>query len=99
MSTTRVQTLSVRVPATLVQALQETADQRGILVSELVRSALLTHLALDPHTRHLATVLDELVQIRALLVRLLDTPLPAADVEPVLAVKKEFLLDPRPRRL
>jgi Arc/MetJ-type ribon-helix-helix transcriptional regulator len=86
MAITTTQVLSVRLPSSLVEAIQRTADQRGISASEVVRSALLAHLELDPETRRHATVLYEIAKTRAVLLRLLDTQLAKAQVDKLLAL-------------
>ena len=57
MANTTTQVLSIRLPGSLVEAVQRIADERGVTISEAVRSALLAHMALDPSTRQYATLL------------------------------------------
>ena len=93
MASHRTQVLGVRLPAALVAAVHQTADQRGISASEVVRSALLAYLELDPDTRRHATVLYEVAKTRAVLLRLLDTQLDKTQVDTLLAVAEEDATD------
>jgi metal-responsive CopG/Arc/MetJ family transcriptional regulator len=86
MASTTTQVLSIRLPGSLVEAVQAIADQRGITVSEAVRSALLAHMALDPRTRQYATLLYEIAKTRCVLLRLLDTQMTQAQVDHLLAL-------------
>jgi Arc/MetJ-type ribon-helix-helix transcriptional regulator len=86
MASHRTQVLGVRLPDALVAAVHQTADQRGISASEVVRSALLAYLDLDPDTRRYATLMYEAAKTRAVLLRLLDTQLPKDQVDKLLAL-------------
>ena len=85
--------LGVRLPGTLIDAVHQAADQRGISASEVVRSALLAHLELDPNTHQYATLIYEAAKTRAVLLRLLDTQLPEAQVDKLLAQAEEDATD------
>ena len=73
-----LQMLTVRLPVSLIEAVQQLADARGATVSELVRSALLAVVELDPAVRRHATVLYEVAKTRCVLLRLLDTQMTQA---------------------
>src|SRR5262245_53617734 len=85
----RTHVLGVRLPDALVEAVYQAADHRGISASEVVRSALLAYLELDPPTRQFATLLYEAAKTRSVLLRLLDTQLPEAQVDKLLAQAEE----------
>jgi Arc/MetJ-type ribon-helix-helix transcriptional regulator len=78
--------LTVRLPVSLVEAVQQLADARGATVSELVRSALRAVVDLDPAVRRHATVLYEVAKTRCVLLRLLDTQMTPAQVDHLLAL-------------
>lgn len=82
----KTQVLGVRLPGPLVATVERIADERSVTVSEVVRSALLAHLALDPHTRQYATLLYEIAKTRCVLLRLLDTQLTKAQVDHLLSL-------------
>jgi hypothetical protein len=82
----KTQVLGVRLPGPLVETVERIADERSMTVSEVVRSALLAHLELDPNFRHYATLLYEVAKTRAVLLRLLDTQLAKAQVDKLLAL-------------
>lgn len=86
MANTTTQVLSIRLPGSLVEAVQHIADERGITVSEAVRSALLAHMALDPSTRQYATLLYEIAKTRCVLLRLLDTQMTPSQVDQLLSL-------------
>ena len=81
-----LQMLTVRLPVSLVKAVQQLADARGATVSELVRSALLAMVELDPAVRRHATVLYEVAKTRCVLLRLLDTQMTPAQVDHLLSL-------------
>ena len=81
-----LQMLTVRLPVSLIEAVQQLADARGATVSELVRSALLAMVELDPAVRRHATVLYEVAKTRCVLLRLLDTQMTPAQVDHLLAL-------------
>lgn len=83
---TPLQMVTVRLPVSLVEAVQHTADARGITVSELVRSVLLAVVDLDPAVRRHATVLYEVAKTRSVLLRLLDTQLTKSQVDHLLSL-------------
>lgn len=85
MMMTPLQMFTVRLPASLVEAVQRIAD-RGVTVSELVRSALLAAVDLDPAVRRHATVLYEVAKTRSVLLRLLDTQLTKSQVDHLLSL-------------
>ena len=74
------------LPASLVEAVQRIAEARGVTVSELVRSALLAAVDLDPAVRRHATVLYEVAKTRSVLLRLLDTQLTKSQVDHLLSL-------------
>ena len=80
------QSLTVRLPAALIEAISRTAEQRGLTVSEWVRSVVQAQLDLDPDTRRHATILYEVAKTRAVLLRLLDTQMAKAQVDKLLAL-------------
>ena len=86
MTMTPLQMFTVRLPASLVEAVQRTAEARGLTVSDLVRSALLAVVDLDPSVRQHATILYEVAKTRCVLLRLLDTQLTHAQVDQLLAL-------------
>jgi hypothetical protein len=86
MMMTPLQMVTVRLPVSLVEAVQRTADARGVTVSELVRSALLAVVDLDPAVRRHATVLYEVAKTRSVLLRLLDTQLTKSQVDHLLSL-------------
>ena len=81
-----LQMFTVRLPVSLVEAVQRLADARGATVSELVRSALLAVVELDPAVRRHATVLYEVAKTRCVLLRLLDTQMTPAQVDHLLSL-------------
>ena len=85
MMMTPLQMFTVRLPASLVEAVQRIAD-RGVTVSELVRSALLAAVDLDPAVRRHETVLYEVAKTRSVLLRLLDTQLTKSQVDHLLSL-------------
>ena len=85
MMMTPLQMFTVRLPASLVEAVQRIAD-RGVTVSELVRSALLAAVDLDPAVRRHETVLYEVAKTRPVLLRLLDTQLTKSQVDHLLSL-------------
>jgi hypothetical protein len=89
MTTTLTQVLTTRLPGSIVEAVHQIADERGISVSEVVRGALLAHLALDPGTRQYATLLYEVAKTRSVLLRLLDTQLTKPQVDTLLRMAEE----------
>jgi len=80
---------TVRLPAALVEAVQQAANERGLTFSEVVRSALLAYLELDPQTRQYATLLYEVAKTRSVLLRLLDTQLTKPQVDALLAMAED----------
>jgi len=89
MATTLTQVLTTRLPSAIVAAIHQVADERGISVSEVVRSALLAHLTLDPGTRQYATLLYEVAKTRSVLLRLLDTQLTKPQVDALLRMAED----------
>jgi translation elongation factor EF-4 len=89
MAQQRTQVLGVRLTGTLIESVQQAADDRGIAVSELVRSALLAYLTLDPHTRQFATLVYEVAKTRSVLLRLLDTQLTKPQVDALLRMAED----------
>jgi hypothetical protein len=81
--------LTVRIPATLIEVVQRTAEHHGMTVSELVRSALQEAVALDPAVRRHTETTFEIAKTRAVLLRFLDTQLDAPQVEQLLALAEE----------
>ena len=81
-----LQMLTVRLPVSLVEAVQQLADARGVTVSELVHSALLAMVELNPEVRRHATVLYEVAKTRSVLLRLLDTQLTKSQVDHLLSL-------------
>ena len=81
-----LQMCTVRLPAALVEAVQQIADARGQTFSEVVRSALQSVVELDPAVRHYATLLYEISKTRSVLLRLLDTQLTKPQVDALLAM-------------
>jgi hypothetical protein len=65
MSMTPLQMCTVRLPTALVEAVQRTADARGLTFSDVVRSALLAVVELDPGVRQHATLLYEIAKTRS----------------------------------
>jgi hypothetical protein len=86
MSMTPVHMCTVRLPAALVEATQRLADARGLTFSDVVRSALLSVVELDPGVRQHATVVYEIAKTRSVLLRLLDTQLDTSQVNQLLAL-------------
>src|SRR5262245_26295526 len=93
MTMTPLQMFTVRLPASLVEAVHRTAEARGLTVSDLVRSVLLAAVDLDPAVRQHATLLYEAAKTRAVLLRLLDTQLPSDQVDKLLAQAEEDATD------
>jgi len=89
MAQQRTHVLGVRLSGTLIESVQQAADDRGITVSELVRSALLAYLQFDPHTRQYATLVYENAKTRCVLLRLLDTQLTKQQVDTLLAMAED----------
>ena len=89
MSMTPLQMCTVRLPATLVEAVQQIADERGLTFSEVVRSALQSVVELDPAVRRYATLVYEISKTRSVLLRLLDTQLTKPQVDALLAMAEE----------
>ena len=89
MSMMPLQMCTVRLPATLVEAVQRAADARGLTFSEVVRGALLAYLELDPATRQFATLLYENAKTRSVLLRLLDTQLTKPQVDALLRMAED----------
>ncbi|MBM4257970.1 MAG: ribbon-helix-helix protein, CopG family [Deltaproteobacteria bacterium] len=89
MAQSHTQVLGVRLPRTFIKAVQQAADDRGIGVSELVRSALLAYLQFDPQTRRFATMVYEVAKTRHVLLRLLDTQLTKPQVDALLRMAED----------
>ena len=89
MAQSRTQVLGVRLPGALIETVQRAADTRGIAMSEVVRSALLAYLELDPQTRQYATLLYEVAKTRSVLLRLLDTQLTKPQVDALLRMAED----------
>jgi len=89
MSMTPLQMCTVRLPAALVEAVQQIANERGLTFSDVVRSALQSVVELDPAVRHYATLLYEISKTRSVLLRLLDTQLTKPQVDTLLAMAEE----------
>lgn len=89
MNKTSTQVMTVRLPTVVAEAAQQEAERRSMTVSELVRTALLTLLELDPPVRRHATILYEIAKTRAVLLRLLDTQLTKAQVDKLLALAED----------
>jgi hypothetical protein len=64
--------LTVRVPATLIDAVQQAAEEHKMTISELVRYALQAQLDLDPAAQRHASVMFEIVKTRAVLLGYLE---------------------------
>jgi hypothetical protein len=80
---------TVRLPTALVEAVQQSANERGLTFSDVVRSALQSVVELDPTVRHYATLLYEISKTRSVLLRLLDTQLTKPQVDALLAMAEE----------
>jgi hypothetical protein len=89
MSMTALQMCTVRLPTALAEAVQRTADARGLTFSEVVRSALQSAVELDPATRQFATLLYENAKTRSVLLRLLDTQLTTPQVDALLRMAED----------
>ena len=89
MATPPTQVLTARLPSSLVTAIHQVANERGLSVSEVVRGALLAYLELDPATRQFATLLYENAKTRSVLLRLLDTQLTKPQVDALLRMAED----------
>jgi hypothetical protein len=81
--------LTVRLSVTLIEAVEDCAEARGVTVSELVRSALQDATDLDPAASRHASLLFETAKNRALFLRFLETERDAGEVEKMLALAEE----------
>ncbi len=86
MNNTPLQSITVRLPTSLVAAVHRAADRRGVTPSEFIRAALVEVLSVDPAASRHQEVLYEIAKTRSVVLRFLDQQLGEQVADQILAV-------------